>query len=728
MRLHRLQLSAFGPFEGEIELDLDRLGADGLFLLYGDTGAGKTTVLDAIAFALFGRVPGARNEAKRLRCDRADPATRTFVRLEATLGGHRVEIFRSPAYLRPKARGDGLTEEKHKVHLRWSDAGPAGARAEGITRADEVGLTVTDLLGMSADQFFQVVLLPQGDFARFLRSDTADREVLLERLFDTGRFGTIEEWFSAARRDSAARVRDCRVRIGQLTARVAEAAGDSTCPDTGVAEWVADLRDRLADDAAVTAEAEGAARRSGAHADRALLEVRVLAARIEKLRSLRRREAELDRGAGERARWRQELTAHAKAQPVVTAALRAAQFARRTRDEQTIVERRRVSAELLVAPEEDLPKTASDLRALSAVTREQAGALVSVMAQVQVQERDRSALVAAVRSRDLIADNINQLDVLLAELPGQVEMLSAQVAMARGAAGRVGALSERAAAAHALLAAARSVPLRRIEHEKAVAVLASAIDEHQRAVDHRQHLTEQRILGMAAELAGNLRFGECCPVCGASDHPQLAAPASDAVTPEQITRAEKAERLAAAVRERASHAAESEALLLAEATALTLGRSLDEATADWTAVSAELAAQSAVADGLTSAEASLSRVSDSLQQAAQERLLLETSRRSAGSEVERLRAAVARTGRVADAGLRRISGRGREAGSPARTGHRTGSARGRGRKPEHRRGCPIGGDDVAGRGHRCVSVHRPHRSEGGGAQRSCRDVTAASVG
>ena len=168
VRLHRLQLSAFGPFAGEIDVDLDRLGADGLFLLHGDTGAGKTTLLDAIAFALFGRVPGARNEAKRLRCDRADPATRTFVRLEATLGGHRVEILRSPAYLRPKARGDGADRGEAqgpaamaRRRARWR------ARAEGLTRADEVGLTVKDLLGMSADQFFQVVLLPQGEFRPF---------------------------------------------------------------------------------------------------------------------------------------------------------------------------------------------------------------------------------------------------------------------------------------------------------------------------------------------------------------------------------------------------------------------------------------------------------------------------------------------------------------------------------------------------------------------------------
>ena len=90
MRLHRLELSAFGPYPRAESVDFDILGTDGLFLLHGDTGAGKTTLLDAIAFALFGAVPGARGEAKRLRCDYASPDTPTEVRLEFTVQGQRL--------------------------------------------------------------------------------------------------------------------------------------------------------------------------------------------------------------------------------------------------------------------------------------------------------------------------------------------------------------------------------------------------------------------------------------------------------------------------------------------------------------------------------------------------------------------------------------------------------------------------------------------------------------
>src|SRR6476469_2628159 len=154
MRIHRLELTAFGPFAGTESVDLDAVGADGLFLVHGDTGAGKTSLLDAVAFALFGRVPGARNDARRLRCDRAPAHVVTTVRLLATVGGHRVEIIRRPEYLRPKARGTGSTLQRGKVGMRWLDPPPIGApgaRIEGLTRVDEVGDAVIDLLGMSAE-------------------------------------------------------------------------------------------------------------------------------------------------------------------------------------------------------------------------------------------------------------------------------------------------------------------------------------------------------------------------------------------------------------------------------------------------------------------------------------------------------------------------------------------------------------------------------------------------
>lgn len=231
MRLHTLELTAFGPYPDHEVVDFDRLGADGLFLLHGDTGAGKTTLLDAVAFALFGAVPGVRDQAKRLRCDYADPAVLTEVRLELSVRGHRLRLVRSPEYSRPKKRGGGETRQPAKATLTWVGTAPSGHVPDGLTRIDEVGRTIERLLGMSKDQFFQVVLLPQGEFARFLSAETGDREKLLEKLFGTQHFALVERWFRD-RRVEAGRVLADRRRVElELLARLAQVVGSPVPED-----------------------------------------------------------------------------------------------------------------------------------------------------------------------------------------------------------------------------------------------------------------------------------------------------------------------------------------------------------------------------------------------------------------------------------------------------------------------------------------------------------------
>jgi len=237
MRLHRLEVAAFGPYAGREVVDFDVLGADGLFLLHGDTGAGKTTLLDAIAFALFGTVPGARGEVKRLRCDLAEPDQVTEVVLELTVQGQRMRIARNPEYQRPKRRGEGMTLQQAKAVLSWVGTVPAGHVAEGITRIDEVARTVERLIGMTHEQFFQVVLLPQGEFARFLRANTAEREELLERLFGTERFSDVENWFANLRAERGRELQARQQSLREWVARFAQVARQEA-PEEGQSEWV----------------------------------------------------------------------------------------------------------------------------------------------------------------------------------------------------------------------------------------------------------------------------------------------------------------------------------------------------------------------------------------------------------------------------------------------------------------------------------------------------------
>ena len=183
MRPHALRLTAFGPFAGTVSVDLDALASSGLFLLHGQTGAGKTTLLDGLGFALFGRVPGVRNSAKRLRTDHCAATARTEVQLEATLGGRRMRITRSPQQNRAKTRGVGTTVDQARVLLEervdrsWVTLS---------TRVGEADAEIADLVGMSAEQFFQVVLLPQGGLRAVPaglvgRSDRGSAEVVHHR-------------------------------------------------------------------------------------------------------------------------------------------------------------------------------------------------------------------------------------------------------------------------------------------------------------------------------------------------------------------------------------------------------------------------------------------------------------------------------------------------------------------------------------------------------------------
>jgi DNA repair protein SbcC/Rad50 len=243
MRLHRLELTAFGPYPAHEVVDFDRLGADGLFLLHGDTGAGKTTLLDAVAFALFGAVPGVRDHAKRLRCDYAGPAVLTEVRLELSVRGHRLRLVRSPEFERPKKRGGGTTTQQAKASLTWVGTAPTGHAPDGLTRIDDVGRTVERLLGMSKEQFFQVVLLPQGEFARFLCADTGEREKLLEKLFGTQHFALVEQWFRD-RRLAAGRVLEEGQRASrELVARVSQVVGVEPPADPAQAVDAAQVKD-----------------------------------------------------------------------------------------------------------------------------------------------------------------------------------------------------------------------------------------------------------------------------------------------------------------------------------------------------------------------------------------------------------------------------------------------------------------------------------------------------
>lgn len=194
MRINQLRIQAFGPFAKPQNIEFAPLHQAGLFLLDGPTGAGKSTVLSAICFALYGTVPGTR-KADSLYSTFADQDTRPEVLLDLNLGERRFEILRWTAHKRPsKKKRNGkynLTPQNAGVHLReYVD----GEWKELATRADEASQQMTAVLGLNSEQFMRVMLLPQGEFATFLQANSKDREELLRKLFGTDRFEHVENY------------------------------------------------------------------------------------------------------------------------------------------------------------------------------------------------------------------------------------------------------------------------------------------------------------------------------------------------------------------------------------------------------------------------------------------------------------------------------------------------------------------------------------------------------
>jgi exonuclease SbcC len=191
MRPLRLTLSAFGPYAAEITLDLEKLGKGGLYLITGDTGAGKTTIFDAITYALYDHSSSGIREGSMLRCKYADDKTPTFVELEFEVHGVRYTVRRNPEYQRPKTRGEGMTTEKADATLTYPDDRPP------VTKAKDVTAAVQEIIGLDYNQFSQIVLIAQGQFTKLLNASTEERSRIFRKLFRTQRYAQLQERLQA---------------------------------------------------------------------------------------------------------------------------------------------------------------------------------------------------------------------------------------------------------------------------------------------------------------------------------------------------------------------------------------------------------------------------------------------------------------------------------------------------------------------------------------------------
>lgn len=561
MRLHHLGMTAFGPFAGTETVDFDVLNDAGLFLLSGATGAGKTSILDAVCFALYGTVPGVRG-VKTLKSQHAEAQVEPEVVLEFSVRERRFRIRRSPEWTRPKRRGTGTRTENAKASLTELTGGEERFLS---SRAAEVGQLVAGLIGMRAGQFQQVAMLPQGDFQRFLHATSQERHDVLQHLFRTDRFGRIEEWVHDHSRELRARSVEAREQVERLLHTIADRSGVQAEGDDEIA-WAHD----------VLAAADG---------------------RLEKLRAARlvaEAEEATGRAAAEEARRSAETRARRDEAAAVLAALAESEEEARSAARRLDDDRRAESCGSVLA----LLDRAVEDAAVTRATRERALVGLAGLDVPQVV-RDLLPALAPLQRADGVAldpavDPSAGDDVDVLRVDTAVEEVRALTAVVRGLLPRLETLrthDERARAADTELEAARTAA---VELERRRDALPSLVEQaraaHQAATESASraealalHLTEacrladaaarlpeaealgtrlqdahrdardaaadareqvqdlqaRRLAGFAAELAGALLDGDPCQVCGSTDHPQLAGGVADPVTEQEQAGAER---------------------------------------------------------------------------------------------------------------------------------------------------------------------------------------------
>ncbi|MFF8586662.1 AAA family ATPase [Streptomyces althioticus] len=615
MRLHRLDITAFGPFGTTQSVDFDALSAAGLFLLHGPTGAGKTSVLDAVCYALYGSVPGARQGGQgiTLRSDHAAPATRTSVTLELTVAGRRLEITRQPPWERPKKRGAGTTVDKAQTWLRERDTA-TGAWKDLSRSHQEIGEEITQLLGMSREQFCQVVLLPQGDFARFLRADAEARGKLLGRLFDTHRFAEVEKRLADRRRAAETRVREGDAELLADAHRMQQAAGGAMeLPELSPGE--PGLADAVLTAAAV-ARSTAREQLTAAHCRLTTAEsVRAETGRaLDEARErhrLQRRFAE----ARERAeRLRERSGDHDEDQARMDRARKAGTVAPalELRDSADAEHRRAAAAEQRARAL--LPASLADAGpdGLAAAARRAAEELGGLESARRMERRltelldERAGLDRQERADEEVREDA---EAWLADWETTRTALQERIAHAQQAATRAGELAARRDTARARLEAARTRDRLTRDAEAAAEQAGAAREEALAARQHWLDLKEQRLGGIAAELAAGLTDGAPCAVCGATEHPAPARRVAGHVDRETEERAladvqhaedrrAEADRRLAAVREELAAAGAG----AGDAPAERLARELDEAEREYARAREAASALHAAHEELRAAE------------------------------------------------------------------------------------------------------------------------------
>lgn len=561
MRILRLTMDAVGPFPGHEVIDFEAFSDAGRFLLSGPTGAGKSTIIDAIVFALYGKVSGGRDSSdSRIRSRYASEQAKTEVELIFSTSSGNYKVRRQPAYERVKKNGKGVTKQNAKAWLFKLDE-QLREVSEPLTKTSDVGTEITRIVGLSREQFTQTVVLPQGKFAQFLRSTSKDRQDLLQELFGTAIFEDLQldlvERARKVKKNQEALDATLRANLGVLASLLDEAPqlDPARCLVYEPVPKVDCEFDPL--ETAWTSRFESLTPWLEHNQRCANLEVSALRGQEDKLRSEFASQRDL---AARQERYlsltkeHEQLVAQGPAQRQRLAQIQALQALsdlkpwheqlKQAQAQQAVAQRQLSQALALEQLESDeraqavlQPLDYRGAQALSVQLTAQVAALnpqVELEAGLAGRRRDLQAKTQAHESASAKLaqgrERENQLPTQIASKQELLEQLNEQAATLPAA-----QLAQEQAAQTLKLAKAHEQLVE--DQQQALKLQQLVALELKQASQRHKHILEQWLSQSALNLAQNLVAGEPCPVCGATEHPAPATQGGENISQEQLDQA-----------------------------------------------------------------------------------------------------------------------------------------------------------------------------------------------
>ena len=514
MRPLKLTISAFGPYADKMTLNLDRLGTGGLYLITGDTGAGKTTIFDAITYALYGEASGENREPSMFRSKYAAPEVPTEVELEFSCGGKTYTVRRNPEYERPKTRGSGTTKQKADAELKYPDG-------RIVTKQRDVDGAIREIMGIDRTQFMQIAMIAQGDFLKLLLASTEERKDIFRRIFKTQPFQTLQD---RLRRDAGSLGDSCEAARRSLKQYISGISADETeeigtkvekarAGELPLEETVELLRSLIGQDE----EAAAALGREKELADRQL---EIIDGSLGRLADREKAEASIVRNKESLAAENETL-----------------------RERRAALEEQRKKAPETEAAQDEKSKLEAEIPRYDALDRLRSET-ERLQEALELRRKEQSEKSERYKNGSETLASLKEELRTLAGAGESREKLSSRKEKAENRRNRIRALSE----------AVKAHGEKEAELEELQADYLKAAEDSSTAKTRYEGMQRAFLDEQAGILAETLKDGKPCPVCGSLEHPLRAEKSESAPTQDELEKAGKDADAAGAAAQKKSEA------------------------------------------------------------------------------------------------------------------------------------------------------------------------------